>query len=174
VSSEQPFKPIGIEEIKAFLPHRAPFLLIDRVMDVRINQDPKNRIGIKVVARKNATYNEPFMAGHFPLRALTPGVLILESMAQTTIFSLYPYFKDIVDELPGNFETILSGVNNVRFRRPVVPGDTMHLTSTVTKCKSSIWVFDCTAEVDGVKVAEAELMASLVLSDKLKQRVQWN
>ena len=166
--------PFGIEEVKRFLPHRSPFLLIDRVLEVEMNADPRERVGIRVTARKNATFNEPFMSGHFPLRALTPGVLILESMAQTTIFSLYPFLKDHLDQLPGNFECVLSGVNNARFRRPVVPGDTMHITSRVTKCKSSLWVFECVAEVDGQKVAEAELLANALLSERIKSLVQWN
>jgi 3-hydroxyacyl-[acyl-carrier-protein] dehydratase len=140
---------IEIKEIMQILPHAYPFLLVDRIIEV----DP----GKRIVGIKNVTYNEPFFPGHFPGRPIMPGVLIVEAMAQTAgilVFSSLPQeqFKSPVYFL---------GIDNVRFRKTVVPGDQLRLELEITKHRQSIWGFKGKALVDGKVVAEAELLAML-------------
>ncbi len=140
---------IDIKEIMSILPHGYPFLLVDRIVEV----EP----GKRIAGIKNVTYNEPFFPGHFPGRPIMPGVLIVESMAQTAgilVFSSLPkeQFKTPVYFL---------GIDNVRFRKPVVPGDQLRLELEITKHRQSIWGFRGKALVDGNLVAEAELLAML-------------
>ncbi|HUL36463.1 MAG TPA: 3-hydroxyacyl-ACP dehydratase FabZ [Thermodesulfobacteriota bacterium] len=140
---------IEIKEIMNILPHGYPFLLVDRIIEV----EP----GKRIVGIKNVTYNEPFFPGHFPGRPIMPGVLIIEAMAQTAgilVFSSLPQeqFKTPVYFL---------GIDNVRFRKPVVPGDQLRLELEITKHRQSIWGFKGKALVDGNLVAEAELLAML-------------
>ena len=129
---------IEITEIMNILPHRYPFLLIDRILDL---EPAKSARGLK-----NVTINEPFFAGHFPGHPIMPGVLIIEAMAQ----------------VGGVLAFKSAGVANARFRKPVVPGDTVEFVLTVTKCRGVIWVFKGEAFVAGQLVAEAELMATIV------------
>lgn len=167
--SENAFR-LNIDQIRKFLPHRAPFLLVDRVLEIHPGGDvkdpsPAGKVGTKVVAIKNVTYNEPFFQGHFPEYAIVPGVLLLEIMAQTASFSVYPYMAAMpegVEILAKNFQCIFVGVDNARFRRPVVPGDTLRIETTVTKCRGRLWAFNCVASVDGQRVAEADIMANLL------------
>jgi 3-hydroxyacyl-[acyl-carrier-protein] dehydratase len=138
-----------IKEIMNILPHAYPFLLVDRIIEV----EP----GKRIVGIKNVTYNEPFFPGHFPGRPIMPGVLIVEAMAQTAgilVFSSLPQeqFKTPVYFL---------GIDNVRFRKPVFPGDQLRLELEITKHRQSIWGFKGKALVDGNLVAEAELLAML-------------
>jgi 3-hydroxyacyl-[acyl-carrier-protein] dehydratase len=157
---------LNIEQIRNFLPHRAPFLLVDRVLDIFPNSNlndlsPTNMVGTRVVALKNLSYNEPFFQGHFPKFSIFPGVLLIEAMAQASSFAIYPYLEK---ELAGNtadFECILVGVDAVRFRKPTTPGDSIKIESTVTKCRGSLWAFHCEAFVENQKVAEADIMANL-------------
>ncbi len=140
---------IEIHEIMKILPHAYPFLLVDRILEI----EPEKRI----VGIKNVTYNEPFFPGHFPGRPIMPGVLIVEAMAQTAgilVFSSLPQeqFKTPVYFL---------GIDNVRFRKPVIPGDQLRLELEITKHRQSIWGFKGKALVDGNLVAEAELLAML-------------
>ncbi|HMK51433.1 MAG TPA: 3-hydroxyacyl-ACP dehydratase FabZ [Thermodesulfobacteriota bacterium] len=140
---------IEIKEIMNILPHAYPFLLVDRIIEV----EP----GKRIVGIKNVTFNEPFFPGHFPGRPIMPGVLIVEAMAQTAgilVFSSLPQeqFKTPVYFL---------GIDNVRFRKPVVPGDQLRLELEITKHRQSIWGFKGKALVDGNLVAEAELLAML-------------
>lgn len=163
---ENPYR-LGIDQIQKFLPHRAPFLLIDRVLEIHPKGDlgdlsSDSKVGVKVVAIKNATFNEAHFQGHFPGFAIMPGVLILESMAQAASMSLYPYLKDKIGG-EQEFSCILVGIDGVRFRKPVVPGDQLRIETTVTKGRAKIWGFHCEATVDGQKVAEADLLANLVL-----------
>ena len=161
----------SIEEIRKFLPHRAPFLFVDRVLEVHpagpikdIKTD--NNVGTRVVAIKNYTFNEPFMQGHFPDFSIVPGVILVVSMAQAASFSIYPYLKEKLGKMvPGTaFSVVLTGVDGARFRRPVVPGDTVRMETVVTKTRGPLWMFQCKAFVDGALVAETELMASLTLN----------
>jgi 3-hydroxyacyl-[acyl-carrier-protein] dehydratase len=140
---------IEIKEIMNILPHAYPFLLVDRIIEV----EP----GKRIVGIKNVTYNEPFFPGHFPGHPIMPGVLIVEAMAQTAgvlVFSSLPQ---------GQLKTpvYFLGIDNVRFRKPVVPGDQLRLELEITKHRQSIWGFKGKALVDGNLVAEAELLAML-------------
>jgi 3-hydroxyacyl-[acyl-carrier-protein] dehydratase len=160
---------LSIDQIRTFLPHRAPFLLVDRVLEIHPStaiDDPNlaNRVGTKVVALKNVSFNEPYFQGHFPAFSIVPGVLIVETMAQVASFSVYPFFGNNVADMARDFQCILVGVDGARFRKPVVPGDTMRVESVVTKCRGRLWAFQCTVTVEGQKVAEAELIANLISS----------
>lgn len=136
---------IDINEITSILPHRYPFLLIDKVTEITEGES------IKVI--KNVTMNEPFFQGHFPGHPVMPGVLIVEAMAQAGCFLA---LKSIGD--PGQIFFFM-GIDKARFRRQVVPGDTLEINITVTKKRSSVWLFKGEAHVDGTLVASAELMA---------------
>jgi 3-hydroxyacyl-[acyl-carrier-protein] dehydratase len=164
---------MNIEQIRNFLPHRAPFLLVDRVLDIFPNGSltdlsPTNMIGTKVIALKNLSYNEPFFQGHFPQFSIFPGVLMIEAMAQASSFAIYPYLEKELEGKTADFECILIGVDAVRFRKPMVPGDSIRIESTVTKCRGSLWVFHCESFVDDQKVAEADIMANLTQNKKAK------
>ncbi len=136
---------IDINEITDILPHRYPFLLIDRIVEIEEGESIK--------AIKNVTMNEPFFPGHFPGHPVMPGVLIVEAMAQAGCF--------LALKSTGELDTIFyfMGIDKARFRRQVIPGDTLELSLTVIKKRSSVWVFKGEARVDGELVASAELMA---------------
>jgi 3-hydroxyacyl-[acyl-carrier-protein] dehydratase len=156
---------LNVDQIRAYLPHRQPFLLVDRILEIHPKGDlddltwNESKAGIRVVAVKNVSYNEPCFQGHFPSFSILPGVLIIESMAQVASFSLYPYLKEGVAK---EFQCILVGVDGARFRRPVTPGDTLRIETTVTKCRGKLWAFRAEATVDGQKVAEADILANLI------------
>jgi 3-hydroxyacyl-[acyl-carrier-protein] dehydratase len=138
---------IEIDEILKLLPHSYPFLLVDRIVEI----EPEKRI----VGIKNVTFNEPFFPGHFPGKPVMPGVLIIEAMAQTAgilAFKSYPGIK-------GNVFFI--GIDNARFRKPVIPGDQLRMEMTLIKHRREIWMFEGKASVDGKTVAEARIMATL-------------
>ncbi len=140
---------IEIKEIMKILPHAYPFLLVDRIVEV----EPERRI----VGIKNVTYNEPFFPGHFPDRPIMPGVLIVEAMAQTAgvlVFHSMPEEERVKS-------VYFLGIDNARFRKPVIPGDQLRLELEITKHRQSIWGFKGKALVDGKLVAEAELLAML-------------
>lgn len=154
----------GIEEIRRYLPHRQPFLFIDRVLRV----DPGPRVGEAegacVVARKCVTYGEPFFSGHFPGRAVMPGVLVVEALAQAACFSLLPTHGGAIERVAGRFQVALVGVDAARFRRPVVPGDVLELTTRVERVRGKLWFFSGEARVGADLVAEAKFIASLEMS----------
>jgi 3-hydroxyacyl-[acyl-carrier-protein] dehydratase len=164
---------LNSEQIRGYLPHRFPFLLVDRILEI----EPKgsvddlemnsSKVGIRVVGLKCVSVNEPFFQGHFPGFSIMTGVLIIESMAQVASFSLYPYLERDIGKLQRDFECILLGVDEVRFRRPVVPGDVLVTESIVTKCRNALWAFDVKATVNGEKVAEAQLMANMIVKGKV-------
>lgn len=164
---------LDIEQIRRFLPHRAPFLLVDRILDIQPAGDISDpapgpqKVGTKVVGVKNISYGEVCFQGHFPSFSIFPGVWIIESMAQVASFSLYPFLESRIDEIARDFQCILVGVDGVRFRRPVVPGDVLKTESVVTKCRGKIWAFHTHCTVDGERVAEADLMANLILKEDL-------
>ena len=161
---------LGIEQIRGWLPHRQPFLMVDRILEIHPVGDLKDltwnsaKVGIKVVGLKNVSYNEPVFAGHFPSFSIFPGVMIIESMAQVASFSIYPYIEHDLERVAKAFQCILLGVDNVRFRRPVVPGDTLRITTEVTRCRGKIWAFKAQAHVGDQLAAEAEVMANLTLN----------
>lgn len=143
---------MNINEIMKILPHRHPFLLVDRIVEVET--------GKKIVGIKNVTINEPFFPGHFPGHPVMPGVLIIEAMAQVS--GILAYLSS--DESVRSKITYFVGIDNARFRKPVVPGDQLRLELEVIGCKRGIWSFNGRAFVDGTPVAEAEL--KLTLADK--------
>src|SRR5690606_36765245 len=107
---------------RTFIPHRSPFLLIDQILEIELKGSAKElntiEVGTRVRAKKNVTFNEPFMPGHFPDYSIMPGVLIVEAMAQTSCFTVYPYFSQDMEKVKG-FSCVLAGVSHARFRRPV-------------------------------------------------------
>jgi len=139
---------IGITEIMSILPHRYPFLLIDRITEL----DP----GKSAKGLKNVTINEPFFTGHFPGHPIMPGVLIIEAMAQ--VGGVLAFKSAGV----ANKAVYFMGIDNARFRKPVLPGDTIEFVLKVTKCRGVIWAFKAEAFVAGTLVAEADLMATIV------------
>ena len=164
--TENPYR-LNIDQIRRFLPHRSPFLLVDRILEIHHmgslkDLSPANMTGIKVVGTKAVSYNEPYFTGHFPSFSIVPGVLIIESMAQVSSFSLYPYLCHDIDRLARDFKCIFVGVDSARFRKPVLPGDVMKIETVVTKCRGKLWAFDAHVTVDGQRVAEAGLLANLI------------
>ncbi|MGB7934021.1 MAG: 3-hydroxyacyl-ACP dehydratase FabZ [Gammaproteobacteria bacterium] len=140
---------MDINDILRHLPHRYPFLLIDRVIEF-------NK-GESLTGIKNVTYNEPFFQGHFPQRPVMPGVLILEAMAQATGLLAFRTLENTADRDTLYF---LVGMDRVRFKRPVEPGDQLLLSARLLKTKRGIWIFDCDARVDGAIAASAEIMCT--------------
>jgi len=145
---------IDIREIMSLLPHGYPFLLIDRILEI----EP----GKRIVGIKNVTYNEPFFPGHFPGRPIMPGVLVIEAMAQTAGVLA---FKSIPEEGQGK-PVLFLGLDNVRFRKPVVPGDQLRMELEITRHRQAIWAFKGKAFVEDKLVAEADLLAMLGEEDK--------
>ena len=141
---------LDIKEIVRLLPHRYPFLLVDRILAGEKN---KSMTGLK-----NVSMNEPFFQGHFPSDPIMPGVLILEGMAQ--VGGILAFYS--IPEMVGTKLIYFAGIDKVRFRRPVVPGDQLIYEMTVIKHKGKIWKMAGTAMVDGDIVAEAEFMAAFV------------
>lgn len=135
---------MDIMEIQKILPHRPPFLLIDKVIEMEE--------GKKVVAIKNVTINEDFFRGHFPQEPVMPGVLIIEALAQTGAVALLS-----IEENKGKI-AYFGGINKAKFRRKVVPGDTLRLEVEIIKCRGMAGFGKGTAYVDGEKAAEGELM----------------
>ncbi|MBI2876906.1 MAG: 3-hydroxyacyl-ACP dehydratase FabZ [Candidatus Tectomicrobia bacterium] len=137
---------LSIQEIIRYLPHRYPFILVDRIVELEAFK--------RVVGIKNVTVNEPFFQGHFPGNPVMPGVLILEAMAQVAgILGLHSL------GIQGDQQVYFLGIDNARFRKPVVPGDQLRFEMDVMQHRGGIWRFKGVALVDGNKVAEAELLA---------------
>jgi 3-hydroxyacyl-[acyl-carrier-protein] dehydratase len=143
---------IDILRIVEMIPHRYPFLMIDRVVDVVPNE---SAVGIK-----NVSINEPFFQGHFPQRPVMPGVLIVEAMAQTAAVLVV---QTLGQEAEGKLVYFMS-VDNARFRRPVVPGDSMRVHVKKERNRGNVWKFTGEAKVDGKLVAEATY-AAMILDD---------
>ena len=139
---------LRIQDISALLPHRYPFLLVDRILSIES--------GVGITSLKNVTINEPFFQGHFPGEPIMPGVLILEAMAQTGI--IFAKNTD-PDGLEGKL-LVFAGMDEVRFRRPVVPGDQLIMDLKLIKRKSMIWKMEGKASVDNKAAAEAILIAA--------------
>ena len=139
---------MDIKEIQEILPHRYPFLLIDRVIEV----EP----GKRAVAIKNVTFNEPQFTGHWPGNPMMPGVLVLEAMAQTGGIMLLTAIED------SGRNALFGGLDNVRFRRQVIPGDQLRLEATVIRRKSDAGKVRVVATVDGEVAAEGEFLFALV------------
>lgn len=147
----QALEAIDIQKLLKLLPHRYPFLLVDKIIDI---DGDNSATGIK-----NVTFNEPHFQGHFPDHPVMPGVLIIEAMAQTAGAIC---IKKVAEDKPAivYFMTI----DNAKFRRPVVPGDRLEIHVKKLKNRGNIWRFACEATVDGSKAAEAEISAMLMLA----------
>ncbi len=141
---------MDIHQILKRLPHRYPILLVDRVVEMEKN--------VRIRALKNVTINEPFFMGHFPHRPVMPGVLILEAMAQAAALLSFAS----MDQDPGDDTVVyFAGIDGARFKRPVEPGDQLILEATIDRAKAGIYKYKGRALVDGLVVAEAELMCTM-------------
>ncbi len=140
---------IDIRGILDSIPHRYPFLLVDRIVEIAP--------GKKVVAIKNVSFNESFFQGHFPGAPVMPGVLIIEAMAQAGAVLVLHDMKDRGDKL-----VYFAGIDKARFRRPVHPGDQIRMTLEVVKLRSRTCVMRGVAEVDGTVAAQAEILSAMV------------
>jgi 3-hydroxyacyl-[acyl-carrier-protein] dehydratase len=145
-------KEIDILRIMEMIPHRPPFLLIDRVVDIVTGE---SATGIK-----NVTMNEPFFVGHFPQRPVMPGVLIIEAMAQTSAILVV---HTLGKESEGKLVYFMS-IEECKFRKPVMPGDTLHIKVVKVQSRRNVWKFNCEAQVGGQKVAEA-VIAAMILDE---------
>jgi len=146
---------VDINEIKGYLPHRYPFLLVDRIVDME---------EMKITGIKNVTVNEPFFQGHFPEHPVMPGVLIIEALAQTC--------GVLVLKRPENKGKLayFASINNAKFRKPVFPGDTLLLEIEITKHKAKIVLAHGTARVGDDIVCEADLLFSVVDAEKQEKK----
>ena len=140
--------PVGIQRIMEFLPHRYPFLLIDRVLELEVMK--------RVVAMKNVTINEPFFQGHFPDHPIMPGVMVIEAMAQASGLLL---MDDASDATPKTF--YFMALDKVKLRKPILPGDQLILEANMIRFRSGVAKVRAVARVDGKVAAEAELMAKM-------------
>ncbi len=139
---------MDIHEVLGHLPHRYPFLLVDKVLDFQRDD--------YLVALKNVTFNEPFFTGHFPTRPIMPGVLIIEAMAQATGLLAMESRPDEV----GSKLYYFVGIDKARFKRPVEPGDQLIMTVKLRAVRRAIWMFTGEAHVDGKLAASAEIMCT--------------
>ena len=149
MTESKEFSPIMIERIMQMIPHRDPFLLIDRVIDLEI--------GESAVGLKNVSMNEGIFQGHFPAQPVFPGVLIIEAMAQTSAVLVV---ETLGAEAEGKLVYFMS-VDGAKFRKPVVPGDQLHINVQKLQSRRNVWTFECTAMVDGHKCAEATIAAMI-------------
>lgn len=141
---------MDITQIMRHLPHRYPFLLIDRVLEIVDGQ--------RITALKNVTMNEPFFPGHFPHHPIMPGVLIIEALAQAAgLLAFHSSGTDVTDDSVVYFV----GIDNARFKRPVVPGDQLRMEIEVQRVMRGIWKFHAKGSVDGQLACEADLMCTL-------------
>lgn len=147
--TEKEFPDLDLQAIKRIIPHRFPFLMIDRLVDISREE---GATGIK-----NVTNNEPYFEGHFPEMPVMPGVLIIEAMAQTAAA-----YSAVVENLDTEGKVVLfMGIDKGKFRRPVVPGDQLRVHVSITQRRPPVWKYQGIARVDGHVVAEAEVKAML-------------
>lgn len=145
---------MNIQEVKNYLPHRYPFLLIDRVLEIEVDKS--------IIALKNISFNEPQFTGHFPEQSIMPGVLIVEAMAQAT--GILAFRSEVGKPIEGQIY-MLVGMDKVRFKRIVEPGDQLYLKAEVMTVKRGIWKFRCKAFVNDKVVTTAELMCTQKTAD---------
>jgi 3-hydroxyacyl-[acyl-carrier-protein] dehydratase len=148
-------KTLCINQIKEYLPHRYPLLLVDRVLDYEL--------GKTITAIKNVTVNEEFFNGHFPHKPVMPGVLMIEALAQTAAILSFMTMNVKPDE---NSVVYFVGIDNARFKRPVEPGDQLKMEIEILRTSRGIWKYKAQASVDGKVAVEAELMCTIRTNDK--------
>ena len=141
---------MDINAVLEHLPQRFPFLMIDRVVSI----EP----GKRIVAIKNVSANEPHFAGHFPGRPIMPGVLILEAMAQAAGILV---FRTLNTKPDGNSVYYYAGIDNARFKKPVLPGDRLEIEVAIAASKRGVWKFNCIARVDGAVVTAADILCTV-------------
>jgi 3-hydroxyacyl-[acyl-carrier-protein] dehydratase len=141
---------MDIHQIIAKLPHRYPFLLVDRVLEIEK--------GVSITGLKNVSINEPFFPGHFPHRPVMPGVLMLEALAQVSALLA---FETMGGEVTTDTVVYFVGIDNARFKRPVEPGDQLILGSKIERHKAGIYKFNCTAHVGQELAVQADLMCTM-------------
>ena len=141
---------VSVERIMEMIPHRYPFLMLDKVIEMAPDY---YAIGVK-----NVSINEPFFTGHFPSKPVMPGVLIIEAMAQTSAVLVV---ETLGKASEGKLVYFMS-IDEARFRKPVVPGDSLHIRVDKQQSRRNVWKFACVATVDGAKVAEATICAMIV------------
>ncbi len=149
-NSPEKSRTISVERIMEMIPHRYPFLMIDKIIEMTV--------GESIVGVKNVSINEQHFIGHFPGKPVMPGVLIIEAMAQTSAVL-------VVETLGKNAEGKLvyfMSIDEARFRKPVVPGDTLHIHANKMQSRRNVWKFACVAMVGDVKVADATISAMIV------------
>ena len=142
--------PLDIRGVLEYLPHRFPFVLVDRVLEI----EP----GKRILAQKNVTFNEPFFPGHFPNYPVMPGVLIVEALAQTAAILAFQTQGNKADD---KSVYLFVGIDKARFKKPVTPGDVLHLEVSITRTSRGLWKFSGKALVEGAVAAEAEIMCTL-------------
>ena len=141
---------LDIHKILKKLPHRYPFLLVDRVLEIER--------GVRIKALKNVSINEPYFMGHFPARPVMPGVMMLEALAQAAALLSF----ESLDVEPGDDTVVyFVGIDGARFKRPVEPGDQLILEASIERAKGGIYKYKTRASVDGETAAEAELMCTM-------------
>jgi 3-hydroxyacyl-[acyl-carrier-protein] dehydratase len=141
---------LDIQHILRKLPHRYPFILVDRVLEIEL--------GVRIKALKNVTINEPFFQGHFPARPVMPGVLMLEALAQAAALLS---FESMGSEPGEDTVVYFAGIDEARFKRPVGPGDQLILEASIDRQKAGIYRYKARASVDGQLAAEALLMCTM-------------
>lgn len=141
---------MDIHQILAKLPHRYPFLLVDRVIEIEK--------GGSILGLKNVSINEPFFPGHFPHRPVMPGVLMLEALAQVSALLA---FETMGGEVTPDTVVYFVGIDNARFKRPVEPGDQLLLRSRIERSKAGIYKFNCSAHVGDEMAVQADLMCTM-------------
>ncbi len=144
---------MNIQQVMDYLPHRYPFLLVDKIIEINA--------GKSIVGCKNVTVNEPFFTGHFPTFPVMPGVLIIEAMAQVGGIYALDSLGLKAGTADSDIQIFFMSIDKARFRKPVLPGDTLLMTMKLINRRRNIWKFAGRAEVDGVLVCEAEMMASV-------------
>ncbi|MBS1208032.1 MAG: fabA fabZ [Proteobacteria bacterium] len=141
---------MDIKEVMNYLPHRYPFLLVDRVLEISL--------GERIVAMKNVTINEPFFVGHFPHSPVMPGVLIIEAMAQAAAILSFKTRGAVPDE---NSILYFASIDNARFKRPVLPGDTLVFDMKLVREMRGVWKYSGVARVGDEIAAQADLMCAI-------------
>lgn len=170
---------LDIDAILKVLPHRYPFLMVDKVLEIKTGgpikigmpeaELQKNRIGSFARALKNVTYNETQFQGHFPEKPVLPGVLTIEAMAQTAVFAIVPYLAASNQGNLPRLLMLLAGTDEMRFRRPIRPGDQLQMRVVVGNVRGPLWSFDCETLVDGKKAADGKILAHLDVAPTISQ-----